>query len=84
MWQRSSSASGRNGQEKADSTAQEEIHQPVHGFNAAEVKAFLGRESGSAAYKPAEIAGTGRTSGAWGSKREYWQALLKMGTLTVP
>ena len=51
---------------------QDEVEPSVNGFNAAEVRAFLGRDIGLAAYKPAEAAGSGRSSGgAWGSKREY-------------
>jgi hypothetical protein len=48
-----------------------DAEQSVNGFNAAEVKAFLGRDAGVAAYKPAEGAGSTRASGgAWGSKRK--------------
>ena len=50
---------------------QEEVHQPVNGFNSAEVNAFLSRDVGVAAYKPADVVGSGRGSGgAWASKRK--------------
>lgn len=67
--QRSSSAGGSNGQAKTD----DEVYQPVNGFNAAEVKAFLARDVGVSSYKPADVAnaaGARSSGGAWGSKRE--------------
>ena len=72
MWaERSSSAGGSNGQVRIAAASQDEFEQSVNGFNAAEVKAFLGRDIGLAPYKPAEVAGNARASGgAWGSKRE--------------
>ncbi|KAK3723015.1 hypothetical protein LTR37_002161 [Vermiconidia calcicola] len=76
VWaQRSSSAGGSNGQTRANVTSQDEADQSVNGFNAADVKAFLARDIGSVtAYKPAEAAGGGRSSNAWGSKRESFSA----------
>ncbi|KAK4508286.1 hypothetical protein PRZ48_002024 [Zasmidium cellare] len=51
---------------------QEETHTPLNGFNAAEVKGFLGRESAPVVYKVQEGQGGQRGSGgAWGSKANH-------------
>ena len=61
-----SNAASSNGAAVAQ---QESVHQPVNGFNSAEVKAFLGREGAVPAYKPAQAMEGNRSSGgAWGSK----------------
>ncbi|WPG97819.1 Hypothetical protein R9X50_00060000 [Acrodontium crateriforme] len=66
VWaQRSSNAAASsNGQPRVDSARQE----PSTAFNAAEVKAFLGREVPQTSYKPTEAPGATRNSGAWGAK----------------
>lgn len=48
---------------------QEEAHRPLNGFNAAEMKVFLGREGPGTSYKIKDDAG--RSGGAWGVKREF-------------
>lgn len=49
---------------------QEEAHVPLNGFNAAEIKAFLGREAAPTPYKPQEVGGARAGGGAWGQKRK--------------
>ena len=73
VWaQRSSSTGGSNGQPRREQGSEglpEEQHTPANSFNASEVKAVLGRETASAAYKPVDASGGNRGSGgAWGSK----------------
>lgn len=73
---RSSSGSRSNGQTNAEvQPPQDDSHEPVNGFNTGAVKAFLGRDAaaaGAVVYKPAEVAGSNRSSGgAWGAKCEF-------------
>jgi len=77
----SSSAGGSNGPSRAEAAAAslDDQHKPVNGFNAAEVKASLSRETAPQVYRPAEAAGAGRGGGAWGSKRAYMLQLTVDG-----
>ncbi|KAK4552209.1 hypothetical protein LTR86_010563 [Recurvomyces mirabilis] len=75
VWaQRSSSTSGSNGQATTSSASatvvQDEAYVPANGFNAAEVKAALGKEAGPAVYKVHEPA-RGSGGSAWGAKSSH-------------
>ena len=62
------SSSTSNGARTTDSTTSADAG--TNGFNASQVKAFLGRDPAPAVYKVGESGNTSRTSGgsAWGSK----------------
>ena len=66
--QRSSSASGSNGQTRTEPAASDGPTQSVNGFNAGEIKAFLSRDMASVeTYRPAVPVSEQR---AWAPKRE--------------
>ncbi|KAK5123331.1 hypothetical protein LTR85_002762 [Meristemomyces frigidus] len=77
----SSTGGGSNGQRAEQQPQDEQQSASVNGFNAAEVKAFLGRDAAVAAsYKVVEgsAAGGGRGGGgAWGAKREFQLRVVK-------
>lgn len=55
---------------------QAEVHHPLNGFNADEVKAFLDKGPSGHSYKVTEVgAAGGRTGGggAWGAKRKSYR-----------
>ena len=64
VWtQRSVMVGGSNGQAQTENTRHREGFQPANGFNATEVKDFLGKDVGSVAvYKPSEVSSASEKS----------------------